>query len=181
MQKITGSILGEFQRYKTLGEKSIAQLSDEELCQSGPSGTNSIATLVWHLSGNFASRFTDFLTSDGEKPWRNRDSEFEPRTVSREELLEKWEAGWGILLETLKALQDEDLQKLVTIRGQPLSVSEALHRSLAHCAYHVGQITMLARMMRGEKWNYLSIPPGGSAEYNKNPTRERGDGDKGKS
>jgi uncharacterized damage-inducible protein DinB len=162
------SIEGEFRRYKKLAEDAIAQLDDAQLFErSAPS--NSIATIVWHIAGNFASRFTDFLTTDGEKPWRDRDSEFVEHHVSRAELLAKWDAGWRTLFGALASLSDDDLQKGVTIRNQPLTVVEALHRSLAHGAYHVGQILYVAKALRGTEWKYLSIPPGKSADANKNP------------
>jgi hypothetical protein len=119
------------------------------------------------------SRFTDFLTSDGEKPWREREEEFRARTVTRSELLSKWNEGWNVLLGTLATLSDEVLQDTVTIRGQPLLVHEALHRSLSHLSYHVGQIVYVAKSMRGNEWKYLSIPPGKSDTYNKDPKFER--------
>ena len=154
------SIDAEYRRYKALGEEAISQLDDAELGSPGPVGGNSTAVIVWHLSGNLASRFTDFLTSDGEKPWRHRDDEFAARTVSRDELLEKWQHGWTVLFEALADLSDTDLQRTVTIRGQSLQVHDALHRSLAHTSYHVGQIVYLAKLIRGETWRSLSIPPG---------------------
>jgi hypothetical protein len=168
------SIEAEFVRYKKLAEGAMDQLSPEEICRPSADGNNSIATIAWHVSGNLESRFTDFLTSDGEKPWRNRESEFEARSVDRRELLEKWERGWKILFDALTGLGDDDLRREVAIRGIPLAVHAALHRSLAHASYHAGQIVLLAREARGKDWKYLSIPPGGSAAYNRNPTREKG-------
>ena len=170
---VVRSIEAEFRRYKALGEKAIAQLDAAALAAAPPGGGNSIATICWHVSGNFRSRFTDFLTTDGEKPWRQRDEEFEPRTVTREELLAKWEQGWAVLLDTLGTLGDGDLDREVTIRGQSLSVLEALLRSLAHASYHVGQIVYAARSARGDDWTWLSIPPGQSEQYNRNPTLDR--------
>jgi uncharacterized damage-inducible protein DinB len=170
---IIAPIHAEFLRYKNLGEKAIAQLDGAALSAVPPGGGNSIATICWHLSGNFRSRFTDFLTADGEKPWRKRDEEFAPRAVSRDELLAKWEQGWGVLLATLDALSDDDLERTVTIRQQPLSVTEALLRSLAHASYHVGQIVYAAKAARGGEWKYLSIPPGQSDQYNQQPTLDR--------
>jgi hypothetical protein len=119
--------------------------------------------LAWHVSGNLKSRFTDFLTADGEKPWRDRDAEFQSRRVTQAELLEKWEEGWGVLFATLRDLTDSDLGRSVTIRNHPLSAAEALHRSLAHISYHVGQIVFIAKAMRGKEWENLSIPPGQSS------------------
>jgi hypothetical protein len=172
MSTIVESIRAEYLRYKTLAEGAIDQLSDADLSREGPSGGNSIAVLCWHISGNLKSRFTDFLASDGEKPWRDREEEFRARTVGRTALLEKWNDGWKVLLDTLDALTGDDLKKTVTIRQQPLIVHEALHRSLAHTAYHVGQIVYIAKEFRGGAWNYLSIPPGQSAAYNKTPKYE---------
>lgn len=175
-RSIVASIEGEYRRYKSLGEKTIEQLSHEELVVHGSPESLSISTIVWHVAGNLQSRFADFLTSDGEKPWRQRESEFEDRQVSREELIEKWEAGWTTLFDALGPLTDQDLDRTVTIRGVELTVCEALHRSLAHASYHVGQMTYIGKMLRGEEWMYLSIPPGGSATYNQNPVLEKGPG-----
>jgi len=156
-----------------LGEGAISQLNESELTQTAPGEGNSVTTLVWHVSGNLASRFTDFLTSDGEKPWRDRESEFARRAVTRTELLSKWETGWQVLSDALQPLSDEDLGKQVAIRGVPLSVTEALHRSLSHASFHVGQIVFLAKSICGARWKYLTIPPGQSGAYNKDPTHEK--------
>ena len=156
----------EFVKYKALAEKAIEQLDESQLAVV-PGGTgNSIATICWHLSGNLRSRFTDFLTSDGEKAWRKRDEEFEPRAVARTELLEKWESGWQALTGALESLTDADLQRTVTIRGEAHSVVQALVRALAHVSSHVGQIVYAAKMLRGEAWSYLSIAPGQSEAFN---------------
>jgi uncharacterized damage-inducible protein DinB len=173
MTTIIESIRAEYLRYKALAEAAVGQLSDEDLSASGPSGGNSIAVICWHISGNLRSRFTEFLTTDGEKPWRDRDEEFQARAVTRSELLSKWNQGWDVLLATLAALADEQLQLTVTIRGQPMLVHEALHRSLAHTSYHVGQIVYVAKSLRGKDWTFLSIPPGKSAAYNQDPKFER--------
>jgi len=125
-----------------------------------------------HMAGNMRSRWTDFLTSDGEKPWRQREEEFTARTVSREELLAKWNLGWDVLLATLDSLTDADLTKTIRIRGEAFTVHGALHRSVTHTSYHVGQIVTLAHQIRGKEWRYLSIPPGGTDAYNANPTHE---------
>lgn len=172
MPTIVDSIRGEFLRYKALAEAAIAQLNSAELVASGPMAGNSVATIGWHVCENLRSRFTDFLTSDGEKPWRQRESEFEPREVTRDELLLKWEEGWQPLLQTLGQLSEADLARIVRIRGQPLTVHEAFHRSLAHVSYHVGQIVYLAKSFRGCEWQYLSIPPGGSAGARRDPARQ---------
>ncbi|MBI3400945.1 MAG: DUF1572 family protein [Acidobacteria bacterium] len=173
---IVESIRAEYLRYKALAESAIAQLDDAQLSVDGESGSNSIAVICWHVAGNLKSRFTDFLTADGEKPWRRREEEFQPRRVTRNELLEKWESGWAPLLDALATLTDAQLQGMVTIRRQPLVVHEALHRSLGHTAYHVGQIVYLAKSLRGDAWKSLSIPPGGSDAYNRDPTKEHAAG-----
>ncbi len=174
MSSILSSVESEFRRYKSLGEGAIAQLQESELSEPGAGRANSVAILVWHLAGNFKSRFTDFLIADGEKPWRKRDSEFASREVTGSELREKWNDGWDRLFTALEELSEENLGDSVTIRGQQLTVHEALHRSLAHASYHVGQIVYVARALRGDAWKYLSIPPGESEQYNLNPTREEG-------
>jgi len=173
MPDVISSIAAEYRRYKALGQASIAQLSDSELTRPAAGEGNSIAVIVWHIAGNLRSRFTDFRTTDGEKPWRNRDEEFEERVVTREELQAKWESGWETLFAALGMLTDEDLHQEVTIRKQPHSIHEALHRSLAHTSYHVGQMVHIAKSIRGAEWRNLSIPRGQSAAYNQNPDRER--------
>jgi len=171
---IIASIEAEYRRYKLLAEASFHQLSEAELAEPRSDPANSVATIGWHVAGNLKSRFTDFLTTDGEKPWRNREDEFAARRVNHEGLLREWETGWSVLLGALEELEDEDLELPVKIRGKELSVAEALHRSLAHVAYHVGQIVFIAKAIRGVDWEYLSIPPGKTADYNANPTREKG-------
>ncbi|HEX5106915.1 MAG TPA: DUF1572 family protein [Vicinamibacterales bacterium] len=173
MRNIIASIEEEYRRYKALAEGAIAQITDADLTAQGPGDSNSIAVILAHLAGNFASRFTDFLTTDGEKPWRDRDREFVPREARRQELLEAWERSWAVLFGALAPLTDDDLLRTVTIRKEALSVHDALHRSLAHTAYHVGQIVYIARASRAGDWRWLSIPPGQSAEYNRRPTREK--------
>ena len=169
------SIRAEFLRYKTLGEAAIAQLSETDLSTYGSDSDNSVAVICWHIAGNFRSRFTDFLTSDGEKPWRHREEEFQHRNVTRAELLQKWNQGWDVLLGALSVLSDADLDRQVVIRQQPLQVNEALHRALAHLAYHVGQIVYIGKSRRGEEWKFLTIPPGQSDAYNLNPAHDRPD------
>jgi len=167
MTNIIDSIRAEYLRYKGLAEAAIEQLEDDDLSAPGPTGGNSIAVICWHVSGNLKSRFTEFLTSDGEKPWRSRDEEFSARSVTRAALLTKWVEGWTVLLATLDGLTDEQLKETVTIRGEPHRVHQALHRSLAHTSYHVGQIVYVAKGIRGKDWKYLSIPPGKSDAYNR--------------
>jgi uncharacterized damage-inducible protein DinB len=167
MRTVVQSIESELRTYKRLGEKAVAQVPDAELTRRPSEDANSIAMLVWHVSGNLRSRFTDFLTTDGEKPWRDRDSEFVARAVTAAELTAKWEDGWSAALAAVAALSDADLARTVTIRTKPLSVLDALQRSLAHTSYHVGQIVFLARLMAGGGWEWLSIPPGQSEEFNR--------------
>lgn len=165
MRDLVESIRGEYARYKALGEGAAAQVEEQELSLPGPNGGSSLAIICWHLAGNLRSRFTDFMTSDGEKPWRNREEEFDERAVSRAEFVARWEEGWAVLFSALDGLTDADLHGTVTIRGQALKVHEALHRSLAHAAYHVGQMVYVAKVLRGERWRSLSIPRGQSASY----------------
>jgi uncharacterized damage-inducible protein DinB len=166
------SIRSEYLRYKKLAEDAIAQLSDAQLVE-GSTAASSITTICWHVSGNLRSRFTDFLTTDGEKPWRKRDEEFEPRGVTRAELMQKWEQGWTVLFETLGQLIDADLEKDVVIRSQSMPVHDALHRSLAHTSYHVGQIVYIAKAVKGAAWTSLSIPPDQSEMFNKTSSSEK--------
>ena len=167
------SIRGEYARYKKLAESAMAQVEEAQLSAAPSAEGNSIAMVCWHVSGNLKSRFTDFLTSDGEKPWRNRDEEFDTRTVSRADLLAKWDDGWKALFSALDGVSDDVLGREVTIRGQSVSVLEALHRSLAHTTYHVGQIVYLAKEGAGARWASLSIPKGQSAAFNQNPTGQK--------
>ena len=167
------AVRGEYKRYRLLCESAMAQLEERQLFLAPTVDSNSIGVLVQHMAGNLASCFTDFLDSDGEKDWRNRDSEFEPVLGDRESLLACWNAGWGVLESTLAQLDDSQLGLTVTIRKQPLSVVEALERSLAHVAYHAGQIVLLARVHSGSDWKSLSIAKGASNLYNDNPDRER--------
>jgi uncharacterized damage-inducible protein DinB len=169
MTSIVASIRGEYLRYKALAEAAISQVEEVELSAKPTTVSNSIATICWHISGNLESRFTEFLTSDGEKPWRAREEEFLARTVTREELLAKWGRGWDALMQALGELSDDDLQRSVTIRRQSFSVVDALHRSLSHVAYHVGQIVYIGKSMRGDEWRYLTIAPGQSDTYNQAP------------
>jgi uncharacterized damage-inducible protein DinB len=173
MRDVVASIEAEYGRYKQLAEAAIRQLSEDQLAQAAGASDNSVSTIAWHISGNLRSRFTDFLDTDGEKPWRDRETEFLSRRVTHAELLAFWQQAWQALSTALASLTDSDLTRTVTIRSQPLSVVDALHRSLAHTSFHVGQIVFLAKALRGSDWNYLTIPPGKSAEYNQNPTHER--------
>jgi len=173
MREVVRVFEAEFNRYKALGDATFAQLGDDEVSRRPPGGGNSVAIIVWHVGGNLESRFTEFLTSDGEKPWRHREEEFEGRTATRQELVAKWNRGWDVLLKSLSELSDVDLQRGVTIRSQSVQVNEALHRSLGHVAYHVGQIVYLAKSLQGKRWQYLTIPPGQSDAYNRAPRSEK--------
>lgn len=155
-----------FKKYKTLGEKAIAQSSDKMLFQEPVTGVNSISIIIRHLHGNMKSRWTDFLTTDGEKPWRNRDEEFEEFITTRAMLLLIWEEGWKYLFTALDSLTPEDLDRVVVIRNEEQTVLEAIQRQIAHYAYHVGQIVYIAKMEQGSNWTSLSIPCNTSDAYN---------------
>lgn len=156
----------QFLYYKTLGEKAIDQLEPEQLFVSLNEDTNSIASIVKHLHGNMLSRWTDFLTTDGEKEWRNRDGEFENETKDKNELLKQWNQGWECLFNTLNSLKPEDLDKIVYIRNEGHTVLEAINRQLAHYPYHVGQMVFYAKILKKSEWTSLSIPKNKSNDYN---------------
>lgn len=172
-QPMVDDFVAEYRRYRLLGERALAQLPDAALNRVPAPDANSAAMIVRHLSGNFASRFTDFLTTDGEKPSRDRDAEFAERTYPRAEVDAMWRDGWAAVEGAVAALDDTHLAHTVTIRGQPLSVHAALARSLAHAAYHVGQLVLLARTWADAPWQWLSIPKGASEAYNAAPSHER--------
>jgi hypothetical protein len=152
-----------FRGHKRLAEGAIAQLNDQQLHEQIDAESNSVAIVMRHLVGNMRSRFTDFLTSDGEKPDRNRDGEFDERLrPSREELMKAWEAGWEIVFSAVESLKPEDLLKTVTIRREPHTVLQAINRQVAHYAYHVGQIVFIGKHLKGVEWKSLSIPKGQS-------------------
>lgn len=152
--------------YKGLGEKTFEQLSDEELHLEPADDANSISIIVKHLWGNMMSRWTNFLTEDGEKEWRDRDGEFNSTIKTPEELMEKWNEGWGCFLGALQSLKEDDLNKTVYIRNEGHTVIDAIHRQLAHYASHIGQIMYLGKIIKGAEWQSLSIPKGKSGEYN---------------
>jgi hypothetical protein len=156
-----------YRYYKGLGEKAMEQLSEEQLFAKPFAGDTDISIIVNHLSGNMLSRWTDFLTSDGEKEWRDRDREFEPVLRSKQAVMDAWDKGWRCLLNEFENLTPQDLTKTVTIRTKPLLAQEAIIRNLTHTAYHVGQIVFLAKSLKGEDWESLSIPKGKSQEFNK--------------
>ena len=160
------SVKKQFEYYKMLGEKTFVQLSDEQLFWKYNNESNSIAIIVKHLWGNMLSRWTDFLTTDGEKTWRIRDAEFDNDIESREELLAKWNEGWKCLFVTLNSLTEDDLSKEIFIRNMGHSVVEAINRQLSHYPHHIGQIVFIGKMICNENWTSLSIPKGNSKEYN---------------
>lgn len=165
-------VIREFKRLKSLADGAMSQLSDDQFFASPAAGDNSVAVIVKHVGGNLVSRWTDFLTSDGEKPGRDRDTEFRigPENT-REQLLEVWTRGWTTLFEALEPLEDSDTARTITIRGEPLTILQAVNRQLTHYAYHVGQIVYVAKHHCGPQWRTLSIPLGRSTEFNQNPTR----------
>ncbi|OHT45482.1 DUF1572 domain-containing protein [Flavobacterium tructae] len=160
------SVKKQFLYYKMLGEKAIAQLEPDQLFVTLNEDTNSIATIVKHVSGNMLSRWTDFLTSDGEKEWRNRDSEFENDLKSKEEVLLIWNKGWDCLLNALNSLNPEQLSDIIYIRNEGHTVIEAINRQLAHYPYHIGQIVFYAKQLKKGDWDSLSIPKNKSGNYN---------------
>lgn len=153
--------------YKDLADKTFQQLTEADFHFSPTKESNSIGVIIQHLAGKMLSRWTNFLTEDGEKEWRQRDAEFEEQPLGKKELLEQWEAGWRCFLEALNTLAEEDLGQTIYIRKEPLSVMDAINRQLAHYPYHIGQIVYLGRMIRGNQWQSLSIPKGSSLQYNK--------------
>ncbi len=162
------SAIKQFEYYKALGDKTFSQLGDEDLFWQFNPQSNSIAITVNHLWGNMLSRWTDFLTTDGEKKFRNRDLEFESVIKTRIELVEKWEEGWNCLFYTLSILNKDNFNTKIYIRAQSHTITEAINRQMMHYAYHVGQIVYIGRMLKGEDWTSLSIPKGASKEFNKN-------------
>jgi hypothetical protein len=158
--------LSAFRSNKDWADKAVAQLPDDKLHVALDPNTNCIAVIMKHVAGNLLSRWTDFLTTDGEKPWRNRDDEFVDTFTARGELSAYWESGWHRLFDSLASLTAGDLGRTVTIRGQPHTVPLAIQRSLTHCGYHVGQIVLIARILAGNHWKTITIPRGGSLGFN---------------
>lgn len=165
-EALLDTIRFEFARMKKLCDAAIAQLNDEELHVMPGKDANSVALIMQHLAGNMISRWTDFLTSDGEKSWRNRDAEFEEAGLDRAQLLARWEEGWKVFTDTLNALSENDLAKTVTIRGEGLTAQQALLRQVSHYSYHTGQLVYVARLHCGDRWKSLSIPKGQSKAFN---------------
>ena len=158
--------IGLFRHYKKLADSAVAQVTGEQIYELLDEDANSIAIVMKHMAGNMKSRWTDFLSSDGEKPWRNRDSEFEQPPATRQALLQLWEEGWACMFVALESLTDADLGRAVTIRGEKHSVMQAINRQIAHYSYHCGQIVVLAKHFQHAQWKSLSVPKGKSAEFN---------------
>ena len=166
LDNLLASYQKQFKYYRHLGERTFAQLADEQLFRDDEAGSNSIAVIVKHLSGNMKSRWTNFLTEDGEKPWRNRDQEFIAEFPDRAALEAAWAEGWAVVEEALYGITPEQLGDIIYIRNEGHTVAEAFNRQLAHYAYHVGQIVLLGKQLRGSEWRSLSIPKGESAAFN---------------
>ena len=160
------SSIQQFEQYKKMGDSAIAQIPDDLVSWQPGEQSNSMAVIVHHMSGNMRSRWTNFLTEDGEKPWRQRDAEFEESECSKAEVMAAWESGWKVVFDTLRSLKEEDLSKTIFIRAQGLTVVEAINRQLTHYASHVGQMIYLAKLICGDQWKTLSIPKGASDSYN---------------
>jgi hypothetical protein len=161
------SAIRRFLTYKTLGDSTFAQLEEQDFHYAPNEESNSIAVIIRHLHGNMLSRWTNFLTEDGEKPDRNRDTEFIPPPLGKEALIAQWEEGWNCLLAALRSLRESDLQKTITIRHEPHIVIDAINRQLAHYPHHVGQIVYIGKMIRNRNWQNLSIPKGASERVNR--------------
>ncbi|WP_138434505.1 DinB family protein [Winogradskyella algicola] len=176
MNNYIESSIKQFEYYKSLGDKTFANLTFDELKREFAEDSNSISIIVKHIVGNMLSRWTNFLTEDGEKEWRQRDEEFIDTFHSKEELLSTWNKGWDCLFGAIKSLKNEDLERIIYIRNQGHTVVEAVNRQMMHYAYHVGQIVFLGKLTKGNNWQSLSIPKGKSKDYNK----EKFSKDKGK-
>lgn len=157
----------QFQYYKLLAEKTFEQLSEEELFRKPHEDGNSIAMIVNHISGNMLSRWTDFLTTDGEKEWRNRDQEFEDIIKTKAEMLKKWEKGWACLFDALRQIDEANFGQIIYIRNQGHTITEAINRQLGHYPYHIGQIVFLGKMLKAASWKSLTVPKGQSEAFNK--------------
>ena len=160
------SSIKQFEYYKSLGDKTINQLSIDELKQEFEEDSNSISIIIKHIVGNMLSRWTNFLTEDGEKEWRHRESEFEDTFKTKEELLNYWNKGWNCLFEAIRPLTHEDLERIIYIRNQGHTIIEAINRQLAHYSYHIGQLVFIGKLLKRNEWVSLSIPKGKSSTYN---------------
>ncbi len=165
------TVIKRFETYKALGDKAFQQIDENDFFVKASSESNSIAIIVQHLNGNMLSRFTDFLTEDGEKSWRNRDQEFEEVLSTKDEVIDRWNQGWHCVLGALQNLRQEDLTATIYIRTEPLQVYDAILRQLAHYAHHVGQIVFIAKMLKDKNWQSLSIPKGESNQFNERMKR----------
>lgn len=178
-RRVLGSVRSEFLRYKLLAEQAIEQVRDDELSVQGEGEPGAITTICWHVGGNLRSRFTDFLTSDGEKPDRNRDMEFViEANTTKQDVLDYWERGWACVFAAIEPLQPEDFEKTVMIRGEPHTVVQAINRQLTHYSYHIGQIVFLAKHFRSTNWTSLSIPRNQSAAFNSSLANQQAQGTK---
>jgi hypothetical protein len=171
-KEFLAGVIKRFRDYKLMGEKTFAQVTDEQLFFQPNSESNSIAMIVQHMHGNMMSRWTEFLTTDGEKEWRKRDQEFEQVIKDRPVMMSRWEEGWSCLLDTLDGLSEADLKKTVTIRKEPLTALDAILRQLAHYSYHIGQIVYLGKICADKNWKSLSIPRNKSKEFNDQKNNE---------
>jgi hypothetical protein len=177
-RSVVDAFTRRFRSDKEMMERAAIQISDQQLHLSLDENTNSVIVIMKHASGNLVSRFSDFLTSDGEKPNRDRDSEFVDDIRDRATLMTRWEKGWGVLFDTLSQLTDADLTHTITVRGEPMSVLDALVRALSHQAYHGGQIVQLSRHWAKDKWKTLTVPRGGSKQLNEKMKQKFGDWNK---
>lgn len=167
MNSYLQSIIKQFEYYKSLGDKTFEQLENKDIQWQYNKESNSIAIIVKHIVGNMLSRWTNFLTEDGEKEWRHRDTEFEYPYFTKDDMIDAWEKAWKVLFNAIKPLQDDNLERIIYIRNQGHTVTEAINRQLSHYAYHIGQIVFLGKMIKGNEWKSLSIPKGQSSKYNK--------------
>lgn len=167
MNSYTTSIIKQFEYYKMLGDKTFEQVESKDIQWQYNSESNSISIIVKHIVGNMLSRWTNFLTEDGEKEWRHRDTEFEFSYFLKDDMIAAWDKGWECLFNAIKPLQTDDLERIIHIRNQGHTVTEAINRQLAHYSYHIGQIVFLGKMIKGNDWKSLSVPKGESTAYNK--------------
>lgn len=175
MESYLTSVIKQFEYYKSLGDKTFEQLSFDDIQWQSNEDSNSVSIIVKHIVGNMLSRWTNFLTEDGEKEWRNRDDEFVSSFSSKEDLVAAWESGWFCLFNAIKPLKVEDLERIIYIRNGGHTVTEAINRQLAHYSYHIGQIVFLGKLLKGKNWTSLSIPKGDSINYNKDKfNKEKG-------
>ena len=176
MNNYLDSIIKQFEYYKLLGDRTFKQLKDEDILWQYNTESNSISTIVKHIVGNMLSRWTNFLTEDGEKTWRHRDTEFEDTYTTKDDMQEAWEKGWQCLFDAITPLTEKDLEHIIYIRNEGHTVTEAINRQISHYAFHVGQIVFVGKMIRGKEWKSLSVPRGKSIAYN----NERFNKEKGK-